>query len=220
MKILMIDDHALFRDGLLLVIDGLDANIEAFEAGSYETAIDIIATHSDLDLILLDLGLPGMSHLDALLALRKQAPDSLIVVLSGTEDHQMVEQVLRHGARGYITKSSPANVILHALKLIISGGTYIPAQILNTHPAMDPAPLVDQPQNRQRLTPRQTEVLHELAKGKSNKDIGKTLDLTESTVRAHVAAILKAFSASNRTQAVQYAATNGLLEMYFPGPKI
>ena len=213
MKILMIDDHALFRDGLLLVLEGLNTDLKIFEAGSYESAKDIMDEHSDLDLILLDLGLPGISYLDALLAIRQQAPDALVVVLSGTEDQHTVEQALQHGARGYIPKSSPAKIMLNALQLIIAGGTYVPPQILqnrNSNPGAQP---INDNHVNHKLTPRQNDVLHELAKGKSNKDIGRELDLTESTVRAHVAAILKSFSASNRTQAVQYATQKGFIKI-------
>lgn len=206
MKILMIDDHALFRDGLLLVLEDLTTEIETFEAGSYESAKCIMDEHNDLDLILLDLGLPGISYLDALSAIHQQLPNTLIVVLSGTEDHRMVEQAFQLGARGYIPKSSPAKIMLNALQLVLAGGTYVPPQILQN---LD-SDLKNPPTN-DKLTPRQHEVLHELAKGESNKAIGSTLDLTESTVRAHVAAILKAFSVSNRTQAVQYASKEGLL---------
>lgn len=213
MKILMIDDHALFRDGLLLVLEGLNTDIETFEAGSYESAKEIMDEHNNLDLILLDLGLPGISYLDALLAIRQQSPDSLIVVLSGTEDYRMVEQALQHGARGYIPKSSPAKIMLNALQLVIAGGIYVPQQILQNK-AIE---LDSQPANSgstdHKLTARQCEVLHKLAEGKSNKQIGAVLNLTESTIRAHVAAILKAFNVSNRTHAVQHAMQNGWVKI-------
>ena len=211
MKILIIDDHALFRDGLLLVLEGLNSSIETFEAGSYESAKEIMDDHPDLDLILLDLGLPGISYLDALLAIRQQTPDSLIVVLSGTEDHYMVEQALQHGARGYIPKSSPTEIMINALQLVIAGGTYVPPQILQNNNTSSDEQVFSRHQSNDKLTPRQNEVLRELAEGKSNKDIGRALDLTESTVRVHVAAILRAFNASNRTQAVQYATKNNLI---------
>jgi len=211
MKILIIDDHALFRDGLLLVLEGLNMATETFEAGSYESAKDIMDEHSNLDLILLDLGLPGISHLDALLSIRQQTPDTPIVVLSGTEDQRMVKQALQQGARGYIPKSSPAKIMLNALQLVIAGGTYVPTQILQNKTFETNNQPVQNPVNNHNLTPRQIEVLHELIKGKANKDIGKELGLTESTIRAHVAAILKAFGVSNRTQAVQHATQNGFV---------
>lgn len=208
MKVLIIDDHALFRDGLLLVLEGLNTAIEIFEAESYESAKNIMDEHNNLDLILLDLGLPGISHLDALLSIRQQTPDTPIVVLSGTEDQRTVEQALQQGARGYIPKSSPAKIILNALQLVIAGGTYVPAQILQNKTFETNNQAIQNTANNHNLTPRQMQVLHELVKGKSNKDIGIALDLTESTIRAHVAAILKSFNVSNRTQAVQYATQN------------
>jgi len=211
MKILMIDDHALFRDGLLLVLEGLSAELTTFEAGSYEAAEGIMNEHSDLDLILLDLGLPGISYLDALLAIRQQLPNTLIVVLSGTEDHSMVEQALQQGARGYIPKSSPAKIMLNALQLVIAGGTYVPPQILQNGANQSNNSSFNNRNIDNKLTPRQNDVLHELAKGKPNKEIGRSLNLSESTVRVHVAAILKAFNASNRTQAVQHATQAGLI---------
>lgn len=213
MKILMIDDHALFRDGLLLVLEDLNDVIETLEAGSYETAKEIMDEHDDIDLILLDLGLPGISYIDALLAIQQQTPNTLIVVLSGTEDRRMVEQALQNGARGYIPKSSPAKIILNALQLVIAGGIYVPPQILhNKSTELNKQSINNAPINN-KLTPRQNDVLHELSEGKSNKDIGKALNLTESTVRAHVAAILKTFNASNRTQAVKLATQKGFIKM-------
>ncbi len=211
MKILLIDDHALFRDGILLLLEGLNAAIETHEAGSYESAISIMEEQDDFDLILLDLGLPGIRYLDALLAIRKKLPNSSVVVLSGTEDYRMVEQALHHGARGYIPKSSPAKIMLHALQLVISGGVYIPPAILQKQSTEMLSDFTDRENMQQKLTPRQHDVLAQLAKGKSNKEIAHVLNLSESTVRAHVAAILKTFNVSNRTQAVQHAVQQGLV---------
>lgn len=212
MKILLIDDHALFRDGILLILEGLNTHIETFEAGSYESARIIMDEQNDLDLVLLDLGLPGISYIDALLAIRQQLPDTLIVILSGTEDHRMVEQTIRQGARGYIPKSSPAKIMLNALRLVISGGTYVPPQILKNNTIDGIRTTGINEELDMKLTPRQCDVLHQLAEGKPNKEIAKVLNLTESTVRAHVAAILKSFDVSNRTQAVQYASQKSWLK--------
>lgn len=210
MKILIIDDHALFRDGLKLVLEDLDTDINVFEAGSYEAAKVIVDEQNDIDLVLLDLGLPEISYIDALIAIRQQLPDSLVVILSGTEDHRMIERALQHGARGYIPKSSPAKIMLNALQLVISGGIYIPPEILQNDSA---GIITDEKDPGDNLTPRQRDVLQQLADGKSNRDIGKVLNLTESTVRAHVAAILKTFNVSNRTQAVQHAMQKSWLKM-------
>ncbi len=123
MKILLIDDHALFRDGILLILEGLQIPVETFEANSYESAKIILDENSDIDLVLLDLDLPGVSFFDALQAIRQQLPETPVVILSGTIDHPTVEQALQLGARGYIPKSAPAKTMLNALQLVISGDT-------------------------------------------------------------------------------------------------
>ena len=212
MKILLIDDHVLFRDGLLLMLEGLQMPVQTFEAGSYEVASSIMDENSDIDLILLDLDLPGVCFFEALESIRKQLPDTPVVILSGTEDHQTVEQALQTGARGYIPKSSSSRTMLNALQMVLAGDTYVPAAILQRQPVAVACKASDKTEDcanndssEHNLTPRQYDVLTHLAKGKSNKEIGRALYLTESTIRAHVAAILRAFDVSNRTQAVRYA---------------
>ncbi len=215
MKILLIDDHALFRDGVLLVLEGLPMPVETLQASSYESAKSIMDASDDIDLVLLDLDLPGIGFLDALRAIHQQLPDASIVILSGTEDQQIVKQALASGARGYIPKSLPAKTMLSALQMVISGETYVPAAILQNNTIattkVTTGRAINSANNKlseHKLTPRQFDVLIQLAKGKPNKEIGKTLFLTESTIRAHVAAILRSFDVSNRTQAVRYAVQN------------
>lgn len=213
MKILLIDDHALFRDGLVLMLEGLPMPVETLEAGSYETAKKIIDETGDIDLVLLDLDLPGVSFFNALQAIQQQLPDAPIVILSGSEDNQIVEQALHSGARGYIPKSSPAKTMLNALQLVLSGDTYVPTAILQNRVNKAKQSVISKNTEKteapaHKLTPRQHDVLIQLAKGNSNREIGKTLYLTESTVRAHVAAILRSFDVSNRTQAVRHAIQN------------
>ncbi len=208
MKILLIDDHVLFRDGILLMLEGLNLPIETFEANSYESAKIIMDETRDISLVLLDLDLPGISFFDALKAIRQQLPDTPIVILSGTVDHQIVEQTLRLGARGYLPKSATAKTMLNALQLVLSGDTYVPTAILQNKITNSITITKTQRKNESlehNLTPRQYDVLIQLAEGKPNKAIAKALYLTESTVRAHVAAILRSFDVNNRTQAVRYA---------------
>lgn len=208
MKILLIDDHSLFRDGLELILKHLDDSVQLLNCCSYETAIPLIEDNPDLDIILLDLGLPGLSDIDALSALRETLPSTPVVVLSSNDHSEKIQQALNHGAQGYIPKSSRANLLIHALKLVLSGNIYIPPEVLarqrphtydraSTHNALIP------------LTSRQTDVLNKLVKGYSNKEIGKSLNMAESTVRVHIAAILKSLEANNRTQAVHVAIEKG-----------
>lgn len=205
MKILLIDDHALFRDGVLMVLEGLGQGVETYEASSYEEAESLLHKYKDIDLILLDLGLPGIGYLDALSAILEHSPASSVVVLSADDDYKIVETSLLAGARGYIPKSSSAKIMLNALQLIIAGGVYVPPEILHRSRLESVQVFSNKCGMKEKLTPRQGEVLQQLAEGKSNKEIALALVLTESTVRAHVASILKALNANNRTQAVQLA---------------
>ena len=213
MKILLIDDHALFRDGIVLLLEDLNLGCEIFEASSYEQAKDLMAIHGHFDLILLDLGLPGMSYLEALQSIREQLPNSPVAVLSGTEDKGMIEQAFSYGVSGYLLKSLSTQVISKALQLILSGGVYVPSKILQNTINNNNTINLTAVTLEQALTPRQCDVLKELAKGLSNKEIGRILNLTESTVRVHVAAILRSFNVKNRTQAVQYALQHSWLKI-------
>ncbi len=210
MKVLLIDDHALFKDGMRLVLAKLDKSTQIFNASSYEDALPIINENPDFDLILLDLGLPGLSDADALKAFRKEMPSTPVVILSSNDDGSKVQELLNLGAQGYIPKSTNAKLLIHALKLVLSGGIYIPPEILSqiggeqitsvkNHTVKANTP----------LTPRQHEVLGKLIHGHTNKEIGKLLDMAESTVRVHIAAILKTLNASNRTRAVHLAVQKG-----------
>ena len=207
MKVLLIDDHCLFIDGMKLVLIKLDPDIRLFTANSYEEALPIINEHSDLELVLLDLGLPGLSDINALKAIRNELPATPVVVLSSNDDGAKVQQILKLGAQGYIPKSTNTEILIRSLKLVLSGGIYIPPEILSLMEknSVDIKPkLIDSP-----LTPRQNEVLAKLVHGYSNKEIARILVMSESTVCIHVAAILKALDVTNRTRAANLAVQKG-----------
>lgn len=210
MKVLLIDDHALFRDGMHMVLAKLDESIQVFNASSYEEALPVINENLDLDLILLDLGLPGLSDIDALKAVRKEMPLTPVVILSSNDDGTKVQEILNLGAQGYIPKSTSAKLLIRALKLVLSGGIYIPPEILSQIGGEQITPVKNHTATANTpLTPRQHEVLTKLIHGYSNKEIGKLLDMAESTVRVHIAAILKALNVSNRTRAAHVAVQKG-----------
>ena len=210
MKVLLIDDHNLFIEGMNLVLAKLESNIQIFNAGSYEDALPLINEHSDMDLVLLDLGLPGLSDIDALKAVRSELPATPVVVLSSNDDGAKVQQILNLGAQGYIPKSTNTEVLIRSLKLVLSGGIYIPPEILSqlgnqaNHSVSKQSEVNESP-----LTPKQHEVLGKLVHGYSNKEIGTLLNMAESTVRVHIAAILKAFNVTNRTRAAHIALQKG-----------
>jgi len=210
MKVLLIDDHELFRDGMRYVLTKLDENTQVFDCSSYEDALPVIDQNPDLELILLDLGLPGISDTEALTALRQIIPATPIVVISSNSDGNKVQEILDKGAQGYIPKSTNAEILISSLKLVLSGGIYIPPEILaKLDQTPDHSKVLQTNTNNNPLTPRQLEVLGKLTHGYSNKEIGASLEMAEATVRVHIAAIFKALNVSNRTRAVNLALQKG-----------
>jgi len=208
MKVLVVDDHALIREALRGVLKELKDDATVIEASNCRLAMRLVDEHSDLGLILLDLNLPDRNGFDVLAELRERYPGISTVVLSAFNDRDTVTKALDLGALGFIPKSSTREVMLSALRLIFSGGIYIPPDILvrrETAPSpprtggTEPRPLSPRDLG---LTDRQVDVLALMMQGKSNKAICRTLDLAEPTVKNHVTAILRALKVTNRTEAV------------------
>jgi DNA-binding NarL/FixJ family response regulator len=211
MEVLIVDDHALVRDALRRVLEQLGREVTVFEAGDCGRAFALIEAQPELELVLLDLNLPGMHGLAALGELRTRYPAVSVVVISAAEDRASVTQALDHGAMGYIPKSSSNEVLASALRLVLSGGIYIPPAILGAaEPVLQPGGAKLRPSDLG-LTERQSQVLTLLMQGKSNKLICRELDLAESTVKNHVTHVLKTLSVTSRTQAVIAAARIGLV---------
>lgn len=213
MHILLVDDHTLFREALLHVLKQLDGDVLVYEAANASEAVQLITHTRNLDMVLLDIDLPGMDGLTALPELRELSPTIPVVVLSGSEVPQHVQAALDKGAVGYIPKSCSGHEMLTALRIVLQGDIYIPPRLLGKlggFPAEDALDSqVGSPQNV--LTTRQIEVLELMSKGLPNKSIARTLNLAEGTVKLHVAAVMRAIGARNRTQAVTEAARLGLL---------
>jgi len=208
MKFLVIDDHALIREALRGVLNELKSDATVLEAADSRQALRIADEQRDLDLILLDLNLPDRSGFAVLADLRQRYPAVSTVVLSAFNDRENVTKALELGALGFIPKSVPREVMLSALRLVFSGGIYIPPDILGRResspaPSLSTGPVGRPPAPRDMgLTDRQIDVLALMMQGKSNKVISRTLDLAEPTVKNHVTAILKALKVTNRTEAV------------------
>ena len=210
MNILLIDDHALFREGLKFLLRSLDAALEVDEASDCAKALEHAAARS-YDLVLLDLKMPGVAGLDALAALHDAVPDAPLVVLSGEDNPGVVRAAIERGAMGFIPKSSTPEVLIQALRLVLARGVYLPPAVLDA--ARAPAS-VALPGTGDMvlpgLTPRQMDVLRCVIRGKSNKIIARELDVSEGTVKAHLSSVLRALDARNRTEAVYAAAKLGL----------
>jgi len=216
MKVLLVDDHSLITDAVSALLQDIDPDVEIHTGATAPEAMQLVEQHPDADLLLLDLGVPGATGTSLLEAIVAQVPDLKILVLSGMQDQRSVMRTLQLGAAGFVPKSMATDKLLSAIKFVMSGGFYIPADLLEE--AQRLGPLSGPPQRVQNatmgaariaLTERQEQVLQLLARGAPIKIICRELGLSEGTVKTHVTAIYRAFGASNRTEALLAARRNG-----------
>ena len=210
MKLLIVDDHAVVREGLAAMLRHAEAITEVLQADSGEAGLALARSHPDLAVVMLDLAMPGMAGTAAVMAFGAARPDVPIIVISASEYPGDAQSALDAGALGYVPKSASPKTILLALNLVLAGEMYLPPLLLGSgalshsgeRRALALPPLTD----------RQTDVLAMLAKGESNKGIANALHLSDKTVKAHVTAIFKALNVSNRTQAAHRAREAGLIK--------
>jgi len=214
-----VDDHPLIPEALATILSVLDHDCTVEGAATLQAALDLASTGPAPDLVLLDLGLPGHKGLSALTAFREAKPAQPVVVISGDATRDRVMAALDIGAMGFIPKTAKKDVLLGALRLVISGGIYVPPEVLHDPYDSDgarPQLANAAPAGTVRtaadigLTDRQEQVLALLLRGLPNKLICRELDLAEGTVKIHVSAILKVLGVANRTQAVLAANRIGL----------
>ena len=216
MKILLVDDHALFRDGMRYVLQQLPEAVEILEAGNFPDGLKLATQHPELDLALLDLNMPGSEGPFSIRFFHQRYPHIPVVVVSGEEGRGYMEKAMSYGAMGFVCKSSGAAVMLGALNLVLSGGVYIPPQLLRQQgeTAGKPPDVADRRRlhtNEYGLTQRQMEVLTHIAAGLSNKEIAEAVHLAEGTVKIHVAAVYQTLHVGNRMEAVRMAEKLGLI---------
>ena len=207
MRILVVDDHPLIQVALQHVLEELDAELELFQAHDARAARDVLSVLPQIDLIMLDLTLPGCDGFDYLRELRNDWPGIPVLVLSATHDRATIEAALDMGAMGFIPKTANSQLLLGALRLVLAGGVYVPTESsgfdgIRPRPAAKPSELG--------LTMRQADVLKLLVQGKPNKLICRDLRLSEGTVKVHVSAILRALNVHTRTQVVIELARRGV----------
>ncbi len=203
MKILIIDDHAMLCDSLMLLLKQHHGDaLSLLQAGSGNSALDIVSQHPDIDLILLDLTLPGMHGFQVLQQLAASAPDIKVVALSATTSPQFIRQCLALGMAGFIPKTATGKEMLAAIDLVLSGGVYIPAEAL---------PSLRSGAFSNTLTSRQLDVLRLIRQGMSNDEIASVLGIGITTVKTHVRGILASLEVKNRTEAVNEAMLQKLL---------
>jgi DNA-binding NarL/FixJ family response regulator len=205
LRILVIEDHALVREGLLLALKALeeaDTTAEIIGARDADEATALLEANDDFDLALLDLMLPGTGGLAFLGVMRKRFPHVPVVILSALDDADTVLKAIRGGAAGFVSKASPTDVLLGALREVLNGEIWLPPEYRELTGKRKRARTVAE---RYGLTKSQARVLELLAEGKTNRDIADMLGVTEGTVKIHVSAIFKSLGVNSRSQALLVA---------------
>jgi two-component system, NarL family, nitrate/nitrite response regulator NarL len=210
MKILVVDDHPVLREGLSALLRQEGPQTIIVQASSAAEALAAVERHGDLDILVLDLMMPGTGGLPAISEIGRARPELPVIVLSSSEDPRDVRNALSQGALGYVPKSASQTTLLSAIRLVMSGELYIPPLMLDQVAAAKS--VADRPMARALLTTRQIDVLRRISQGQPNKTIAYEMDLSEKTVEAHVTAIFKALDVVNRTQAAAAGRDLGLIK--------
>ena len=206
MKVLIVDDHALIREALHAVLKQLKPEAAIFEASNSRQAMHFVEQHPDVSLILIDINLPDRDGLSVVAELRERYATIAIIVLSAADDQDTVKRAFKLGALGFIPKTTEREVMLNAIQLVLSGGIYIPSEILNGEENTSARPANKRATGKLPddlgLTDRQIEVLALLMEGKNNKAIANALNMAVPTVKNHITVVLKALNVTSRTEAV------------------
>lgn len=206
-KIIIADDHPLFRGALRGAIEGMFPAATVHEANGLDELGLVLIRERDVDLVLLDLTMPGVQGFSGLIYLRAQFPDVPIVIVSATEEPLIIRRAIEFGASGFVPKSLDTDGIGNAIRTVLSGDIWAPPDV--DLDAVDDRELVDLVRRIGRLTPQQMRVLMMLSEGLLNKQIAYALGVSEATVKAHVSAILQKLGVDSRTQAVIAASRIG-----------
>ena len=202
-KVMVVDDHPLMRVGVAAIINARPNMTVVAQTGTGEEAVALFHQHKP-DITLMDLRLPKMSGVDAILAIRARYPESRFVVLTTYEGDEDIHRAFDAGARGYVIKGMPYQTLIDALLRVHSGGRFLPPPVVRALESRMPD---------SDLSPREQEVLQLLVNGKSNKEIASELGITNATVKCHVSTILMRLNVSDRTQAVVAALQRGLVHL-------
>jgi DNA-binding NarL/FixJ family response regulator len=203
-RLIIADDHPLFRGALREAVSGLLARVDIAEAGTFDAAAELLERSSDVDLILLDLAMPGVRGFSGLMFMRAQYPSVPVIVVSATDEPIVIRRCMEFGASGFIPKTLGVEVMRSAIKRVLDGGVWTPPDVDLT--AVSDVETGELMARMATLTPQQVRVLMMLSEGLLNKQIAFQLGVSEATVKAHVSAILQKLGVESRTQAVIAAA--------------
>jgi DNA-binding NarL/FixJ family response regulator len=202
-RVLSVDDHPLLREGIAVLIENQQDMVLVAQAATGHEAIQQFRQHQP-DVTLMDLRLPDISGIDALIAIRTEYPEACVVMLTTFEGDVEIQRALEAGARGYMLKTTPAKDLVEVIRQAHAGKKRIPAEV---------AAHLAEHMGEEALTPREVEVLRHLAGGNRNKDIGVQLFISEETVKVHIKHIMEKLGASDRTQAVAIGVRRGIIQL-------
>jgi two-component system nitrate/nitrite response regulator NarL len=212
MKLLVVDDHPMLRGGLCALLLQLDKDVVVLQAGEAEEGLALVNEHADLDIVILDIAMPGMDGFQTMKELGRLRPELPVIVLSSSENPKDVRQALAQGALGYVPKSASQRTLLGAVRLVMNGDVYVPPLILDD---TDKTRLTHfrarESTAKPVLTDRQVAVLRLVSEGGSNKDIAFELGRSEKTVKSHITRIFQILNVISRTQAVAAGRENGII---------
>jgi len=212
LSLLVVEDHALVREGLVQTLRQLDSCVIVYEAADSGAASALLDDGLSVDLMVLDLGLPGIDGLSYLVSLRQNHPEIPVVILSAYDDAHTVGRAMKCGAAGFVSKTCSSERLLAGLREVLEGRVFKPDLLPAASPAVSPRVSMGEGAEPTEfgLTERQAEVLGLMASGKSNREIAALLGLSEGTVKIHLTAIFKALGVTSRTQAMVVVARNGI----------
>lgn len=196
MRIILADDHVMIREGLRPFVERVAAATEVLEAGSFPEVVALLKK-APVDLVILDLKMPGMNGYQGLVTLRRDYPAVRCVMLSAMSDREHVLEAIRLGADGFIPKQLSGAAMVSALQLVLSGERFIPAMLVDANPDRPAGELIG------RLTPRERDILRLLREGHPNKVIANRLDVSEVTVKSHLGNVFRKLGVQNRLQAMK-----------------
>jgi len=202
-RVLSVDDHPLMREGIAAVVNNQPDLLIVAQAASGGAAVEMFRLHRP-DVILMDLRLPDMSGIDAMIAIRAESPSARVIMLTTFEGDAEIQRALKAGARGYLLKSAPPSELVEAIRKVHAGKKVIPSHVA--------AHLAEHVSDED-LTEREVEVLRHIAEGNRNRDIAEKLFISEETVKVHVKHIMDKLGAADRTQAVAIAVRRGIIQL-------
>lgn len=222
MKVMLVDDHALFREGLRYMLQQVPDVDEVIEAENYYDALLLGERYPELDLAVLDLHMPGCEGVSSIRFFHQRFPYIPIMVISAEDDRGVMERILNAGAMGYLCKTASVPVLLNAVKMVLSGEIYVPSQVISPLPTSVSSDPEESSQvagdmrrrytNEYGLTARQMEVLKHLVNGLSNREISETMGLAEGTIKIHLSGLFHTLRVKSRLEAIRVAQQMGLVE--------